>query len=264
MKHLIVLFLAVSLFSCKDEEPFNTSPMKFNPQINTTLTYSTSHLLEKYDDFGNVIDTLDLIEPSITTTIVGSLNDSILGFTNLVRYDVGISKNWYMNTDSGFIAVAYTNAGVSDWVFPKRNGKQYLSFNDYKKLILAINNDIMSPQNGNADSIQYYESPRMTLKYPLFLGQKWQEFTKPFFLQRERVVVGMEVLTTPAGNYYCYKNRASDEQRHLQIDDYFNLELGLIKRVIFSDSLGISNETSPEPIYWGRFTTTSVLIRRTN
>jgi hypothetical protein len=249
------------IISCESDSPPSNSGGRFIPVLNSQITYRTTHLYEQYDDFGRINDTITYIDDEINVVEISSLNDSIPGYQNLIRFDTGPSKNWYINNDTAFFAVAYNNPG-SQWVFPKTSSKKYLTVNEAKKIISLINNDIMYSKSTHIDSIQYYEAPRVVVKYPLYVGQKWVELSSPHFLARERVVKNVIPINTSGITYTCYENVAEVSGLHLKIIDYFNLEVGIVKRVILTDSLARTGPDNPDIIGWGKFTSESVLIQK--
>jgi hypothetical protein len=258
----VFLILSLIIISCESDSPPSNFGGKFVPVLNSQMTYRTTHLYEQYDDFGRINDTITYIDDEINVVEISSINDSVPGYQNLLRFDSGGGSTWYTNSDTALFAVAYNNPG-SQWVFPKTSSKKYLTVNEAKKIISLINDDIMYSKSTHIDSIQYYEAPRVVVKYPLYVGQKWVELSLPSFLARERIVEDVSTVYAVGTNFSCYKNVAELSDYQIKIIDYFNLEVGIVKRVILSDSLAMTGPDNPDDIIgWGKFTTESVLIEK--
>jgi len=107
-----------------------------------------------------------------------------------------------------------------------------------------------------SDSIQYHNPPRKALKYPLKIGSRWLELEYPFY--RERFVNEKENIEVSAGTFSCYKVE-SEWNLDLIFTDYINLTDGLIKRIVFADSAGITAPGDPDPVSYARITSLSEL-----
>ncbi|MDP3831453.1 MAG: hypothetical protein Q8Q47_09295 [Ignavibacteriaceae bacterium] len=260
----IIALLSITIFltSCDNDSSSNPSNGKYMPTLNTELTYKTTNLFEIYDEFGRIVDTMEIMENDIISVVkILSVDDSLPGYRDLLRFNVGNSSTWYINNDTAFFAVAYSNPG-GDWVFPKMSSKRYLTISEAKEIISMMNKDIAIPNSVLSDSVQYYESPRVVVKYPLYVGQKWVELSLPSFLWRERVVKDVKIVSVAGLAFSCFENVAEISNLHLKITDYFNITTGIIKRVVLSDSVGLSSADNPEITGWGKFTTESILIEK--
>jgi hypothetical protein len=54
-------------------------------------------------------------------------------------------------------------------------------------------------------------SPRKVLMYPLYIGKEWVAFNEPSVCLQTRKVVDKELVTTPAGDFSCYKIEVVNE-----------------------------------------------------
>lgn len=268
MKKLFVLLLVtISLITigCDNSSTNPTNQSKYPTKLGNQWEYNTTHTIEYYDSTGN-IDSVDLLDLGNTIVRIDTENDTVNETSNLVlfsSYEVStpdsIAKSWYSNSDSGLYVMAYSGAGRSQPVIPKINAENN-SVN-----IAFSNSSIMLPDlysfiNSNlADSIQYFDPPRKVLAYPLRIGVRWFELIDPF--HSERFVDEKISVEVPAGIYNCYTVK-TDWDLNIELTDYMNLDDGLIKRVVYSDSLGITTPGNPDPSMYARFTSISQLINK--
>ena len=252
MKFSVLLLSAVIFFGCKGknqgvdpEGNLNKYPVNLNYQweYSTTLTY-------EYLNSTGGIDTTQTFELPNTIIKVSTINDSLPRYKNLIKIEAyntdspgTFSENWYINNDSVFSIIAYRNAGSSYPVIPKLHNKKYMTLKEFENICrdLTFNSGI---NKISADSVQYFNPPRIVLKYPLFQGEKWNELKTPFY--RDRVVKGTTSLEVNKNYYNCYIIEADMSTLNLKMIDYISLQAGLVKREIISDSIAITNESSPD------------------
>ena len=248
-KLLIIILIALTFFGCKDKiSGFDSGNNlnKYPANLNYQWEYSSVMSTEYLNSYGGVDSTQTLNLPN-TIVKISSINDSVPGYKNLINFEYynidtpeEISEDWYSNSDSAFSAIAYRNPGASYPVIPKNPVKKYLTVEEFKRIAknLTFNNFI------NDDSIQYYDFPRVVLKYPLHVGLKWNELKTPFY--RDRIVKGTTTLTINGKYYDCYIIEADVQQFKLKMVDYVSLQAGLLKREIISDSLALVSSDSPD------------------
>lgn len=267
------LFLAVSFLllfiSCEKLVNIGDIPSnsKYPAKIGHEWEYNTAWKFEYYDSTGN-IDSTSTQDLGNTIVKVTKENEVVSNYTNLIQfenYDVATPQNihrmWYLNADSGFYAIAYYNPGVSQFVIPKQND---LSLDQLKKIIKLIGvspNDyeIGSLYNQLSDTIQYYSPPRKVLKYPVVIGARWIELIEPFY--RERFINKQQIVNANGTNYYCYKVESTLTWAKFIMNDYIDMNYGLIMRELIGDSISISNPGSPDLVGYYKSTTTSKLVR---
>ena len=266
MKKLFILLLTVLglliIDSCDYHSMYPAEQLKYPAKKGNHCEYHTITTIEYYDSAGNIssVDTFDLEN---TIVKIESDNDTLNGnphFVLFISYDLSspenINKLWYTNPDSGFYAIAYSNAGSSQLVLPKGMNLNYQTIaglTNSKSMQLFIP---VSFNNNLSDSVLYYDPPRKVLKYPIKISSRWIELENPFY--RERFVNEMETIQVPAGTFNCYKVE-SEWNFDLIFTDYINLKDGLIRRFVFADSAGISTPGNPDPIGYARITTLSEL-----
>ena len=167
-----------------------------------------------------------------------------------------------MNADSGFFAIAYSNPGASQPVFPKQS---IMTFEQIKHFIKTIGTfpgslNAVSALNQLTDTIQYYSPARKVLMYPLTVGSRWIELTVPFY--RERFINKQQIINSNGLEYYCYKVESNWTWiPNLEFTDYIDLNSGLIMRKVIADSIAISLETTPDTVGFFKSTTISKLVR---
>lgn len=270
MKKIIFVLFFVSIFfyiSCSEDDSTNPTTLKKYPtELGNEWEYNTKMTIEYYDTSGNIIDqeTLDL-----GNTIVKIIkeNDTLGIYKNLVKfecYDLQTQNyknyNWYSNSDSGLTIIAYSNAGSSQWVWPKINSQRYITIKELLSIIKSPDLDIFTFSTSNTmDSIYYYEIPRQVLAYPLTINKRWVELVYPWYRERYVARIFQEIFQGQALRCYVIKVYWSDYD--IEINDYISLEKGLIKREILADSIIISDPISPDSGGFGRFSSYSNLVK---
>ncbi|WP_337872394.1 hypothetical protein [Ignavibacterium sp.] len=267
-KLFFILPSLILLISC--DEAVNTGNISVYPKYPTLLRtvweYNTIMKYEYYDSTGN-IDSSSVIDLGNTICTISSINDSITNFKKLIlfeEFDVAtpdyIHRMWYINSGSGFYAIAYSNPGTSNLIIPKQI---FSNPENFKQLIKSIGLSpaifpVLSNSNQFSDSIQFYPYPRKVLAYPLDVGSRWVELIDPFY--RERIVRTTEIINCNGNDYNTYKIE-SEWDFPIIFNDYINLTDGLIKREILIDSVAIISPISPDPQGYYKFSSISNLVR---
>lgn len=249
-KTFITIFSLLILVNCTEELIPPTDQRKYPTELNNSWTYSTKMYEQYYDSLGNLSDSI-LVFSDTTIAKIVKLNDTVGNYKNLIQfisYDLSspqyVGKMWFLSNENGLYAIAYSNAGSSQPILPKRTA---IKQNDFLKMLLSnismpeliIDDNLVL----NTDSILFYDSPRYVLKYPVAIGSRWLELSTPF--QRDRVIKELTIVTVPLGTYPCYL--IGMEYTHpifpnLIFTDYVSLDVGLILRQIVFDSLAHTNE----------------------
>lgn len=239
---------------------------KYPTQLNTEWEFNTIMMFEYYDSTGN-IDSSSVMDLGNTICKISSINDSITNFKKLIlfeEFDVATPDNihrmWYINSDSGFYAIAYSNPGTSKFSIPKQI---FSSPESFKQLIKSIGVSpaifpVLSNSDQLSDSIQFYPYPRKVLAYPLKVGSRWVELIYPFY--RERIVRTTEIINCNGKDYNTYKIESEGDFKVI-FNDFINLTDGLIKREILIDSVAIISPISPDPQGYYKFASISNLVR---
>ncbi len=254
MKSSILLLCVIIFFGCKGHnqgvDP-ESNLNKYPANLNYQWEYS-SKLSNEYLNNSGGIDSTQIMEVPNTIVKISSVSDSLPGYKDLVKIEAyntdspeSFSENWYINNDSVFSIIAYRNAGTSYPIIPKLHNKKYLTFAEFKKICedLTFNSII---NKSSDDSIQYFNPPRIVLKYPLYTGEIWNELKIPFY--RDRIVKGTTSIEVNKNYYKCYIIEADLTVPNLRMIDYVSLQAGLVKREIISDSIAITNINSPNSI----------------
>ena len=271
MPKILFLLSALMLFS-SCEQLVNigdvTSSQKYPAKTGHEWEYYTEWKLEYYDTTGHINRTSN---GSSGNTIVRIIKeDYTLGlYKDLVLFESfdlstpqNINRIWYLNADSGLFAIAYSNAGSSQFVWPKQRNTSLEQLHNFVRTIgifpsFADANTALYPQT---DTIRYYSPSRKVLTYPLRIGSRWIELTIPFF--RERFIEKQQSINTNGQDYYCYKVESNwTWVPNLEFTDYVDLNSGLVMREIIADSVAQVLPDSPDIAGYLKSTTISKLVR---
>ena len=265
--YILVLVFFTILLSCSEDDPINSSTLKKYPtKMNAEWEYSTVTTIDYYDTLGHIVDS-ETFDFGNTIVKIIDTDDSLGIYKNLVKfecYDVETpntkSYNWYSNSDTAFKLIAYSNAGSSQVVYPKIGNRRYLTLEELLILTKLNYPDISILSTTNPiDSILYYEIPRQVLAYPLALNKSWVELVYPWYRERYVAKVVQEIFQGQA--LRCYVVKVDWPDYDIELNDYINLDKGLLKREIFADSIIITSISNPDSGGFGRLSTNSNLVR---
>lgn len=256
MKNLssfLIILLSIYLWGCKESSTLvqGSGPRAYPDQLNNEWEYQTINTISFYNQSGGIDSTVELTFDNAIIKIVKT-NDSLSTYKGLIKFEVysklsplEISYDWYLNSDTSFLAIAYYNAG-GQFIQPKRNLiKKYLTLADIQHMIYSFSPDISRLQKTALDdSIQYYPIPRKVLAYPLNVGNTWVELYTPFY--RERYVNDYLNITLGGQTYNCYEVKIHWQENKIELNDYVSLDAGLVKREILADSLMITTAENPD------------------
>lgn len=271
MKKLILISILAYLFGCETLTEYTIPINKYPASLGKEWEYSTIWRFEYYDSTGNIDS---LVSQGLENTIVRIVNDRelIISYENAIlfeSFDINspqyVGKVWYVNSDTGFYGIAYSNPGSMQPVLPKRNPTR----SDILNYIIKTN----SMQPGfvssditlinNSDSIQFYSPPRKVLAYPLKVGMSWVEFAEPFL--KERDVIDYLNISLNGRTYNCFKIESNISSFNITLIDYIDMNYGLVMREIGSDSIAIVSFSSPDSVIgYYKSTTSSKLVRTKN
>jgi len=271
MKYTFFFSLAILIIfnSCNESEQGIDPPLggtKYPTKLNTRWEYNTTTTIEYYDSTGHISGT-ETLDYGNTVVKIIKINDTLGLYNNLVKfetYDLSTPANigyyWYSNTDTAFTAVAYLNAGPSQWVIPKINVNRYLTFEELKDLINSPEqNSLSNPSLIISDSI-IYETHRKVLAYPLAINKRWVELISPFF--RERYVDKIVNVNFNGQPINCYEIKVDwSGFNKIEINDFVSLTHGLVRREILADSITITDPVHPDSGLFGRISSYSNLVR---
>jgi hypothetical protein len=270
MKKIIIASLLVSfilLISCSEDNPTTSGNIKKYPDsLGTEWEYGTIMIFEFYDSTAQIIET-DTLDVSNTIVKIIKTNDSLGVYKELTlfeSYDVSSPENkgkhWYSNTDSDLSAIAYSNAGSARFLVPKITNRRYLTFEELKSIINSPDQNLISAKSESiSDTILFYDVPRKALAYPLAVNQHWVELETPWY--RERYVERSITLNFNGRTVKCYEIKVNWPDFKIEINDYVNLNIGLLRRDIIADSVLFTDPSSPDSGRFGRYYESSNLVR---
>lgn len=269
---VFALFVGLLLFSgCKDAKTGIVIPetvAKYPTALNTEWEYETTTYVAKYDKNGNIGNDSLAWPISYSVVRITSVNDSIYGEENLLRFDFGSNleystgTHWYRNNDNTLEMVAYSGM-ERNWVTPKIKRSSPLLFLKYPST-QVMSETVLPFLN---DSIYFLK--KNVLEYPLTVGKNWDIFL-PDGLRINRTILGKSQFVYRETNTECFDLKSTYYRRNeldTQTDehDYISLEYGLVKRETIIDS--IPKTTAENPYGTGefyRYKSTSTLIRKSN
>lgn len=270
MSKILFLLSTLMLFS-SCEQLVNigdvTSSQKYPAKTGHEWEYYTEWKLEYYDTAGH-IDSTSIGSSENTIVRIITEEDTLGLYKNLVLFESfdlstpqNVNKTWYMNADSGLFAIAYSDSGSSQFIWPKQRNIALEQVHNFVRTIgifpgFADAKTALYPQT---DTIQYYSPPRKVLMYPLTIGSQWIELTIPFF--RERFIEKQQIINANGINYNCYKIESNMSWLNFEFNDYIDLTTGLIKREVIADSILFVTVTNPDSGGFFKSTTISKLVR---
>ncbi len=159
----------------------------------------------------------------------------------------------YITRGDSLKLFAYENPSLA---LPKQNSRYHFNiagrhFNTLQHLFTEFYGE---NQESNVSGVSlYYESnPPPVLIFPLTVGRQWTYRPAPFRIDKK--IVGTERISTPAGDFACYKmqwfwDTNTDGKWDSLITGYdFLSSTDLIKRSIEVKNVVLSDETNPEGI----------------
>lgn len=267
----IKIFIWISIFtavSCSEKSTNFIDTHHYPFEKTSLLEYNSVLFIQFYDSTGNLNVPTDSFS---VNSIVQLLSDtaSIGSYTNLYllkSFEVDepnrMFKSWYHDSDAGLYTVAYSTTGIVAGVLPKQqtNILPELLSDKLKKLNMSY--FVLNNFENTEDSIYVLDEPRKILSYPLFSGSRWFEIIDP--IQIERMVTDKKTIDVSAGTFTCYKiSRVLKDPafRNLSMFDYIDLNIGLVKRELVSDSMITVNEFGDTTGFF-KFSTISELVRK--
>jgi hypothetical protein len=246
------VFILIYCMGCKKEEtpsgPGVLVPSQWmDLSLGKSWEYSWSYVTMSYS--GEVLN-------SYTDTIIVrivSTTDSLKNYGNLIRfesfskrYPSDIEKTWYLFDSNSLVEVAYNYVYIG-LVNPKYSKRVVADLYKSQMVVPMYPRGIrqLLKAKGVSDTIVFRDDIRIVYKFPLVRGNKWTSFTYPFLETRE--VMGEEVVNSSHRNYFCKK--VSTWLTFFGSTDYWNdyvSNSGLIKRVVFIDSLTITSSDNPD------------------
>lgn len=265
-KFLIALIIVIIITSCSDKSDTSIDPRHYPIDKNYTLEYVTTLILQYYDSTGNLYDPETVVTESSVVKVLNS-NATLGSYSNLYlleSYSTDFpdvrSKRWYQDSETGLYAIAYFIPEFASHVLPKQNIHSHLEQIRQSLSGIASPYFVLNNFSNTNDSVYFYGTPRFLIKYPISVGSKWIETSNGHII--ERVVSDYKAIDVPAGRFGCYKiDRLSDNPllKNLRMEEYINMNVGLIKRELVNDSLIFVLESGDTSGYF-RFTEASELV----
>lgn len=237
MRKIGIIYSVISLgflclfVSCSRDYPIHEEDRLFPLSVRNEWQYEREWTLEIFPSQKDLTRTTRIFWKIIDRDrLRGRYNTHILQEIEVSEErETWVSFNWYAEDwegQEGLYHIAYARAGprppkLTSPYKIKFAGKEFNSpeeIFDYVRGIRCVKSDtiIRIP-------------PRKVFVYPLYIGKEWVAFDD-IWLQTRRVI-GMETITTPAGEFLCYKIQVSGEMwdENAVWYDWFSKE-GLVKR----------------------------------
>lgn len=248
-----ISFVCLSvIFAACEEDPSGPGHIQaLNFALNSSAQYTWSVV-----EADSLADTVAFATDTLQTR-VASINDMVGAYTDLIRMEafsiphyIATTQVWYKQYPDSLVEVAYSSAGATPVVLPKRvgkpeNGRANLAQGngDYIRMPLAVRWALKA--RGIEDSVIERTEKRTVYRYPLSVGSAWTSFSDPFLETRqveayENVVAGSQV-------YWCAKVRTSlpTLAPDLEWYDYVSSEI-LVKRIIRIPGILFSDSDDPD------------------
>lgn len=217
--------------------------------MNSTAQYSWSFNQE--DSLGQQM----VMATDTFVTRVTSTNDIVGTYSGLLRmeafsipHNIGTTRVWYKPYPDSLVEVAYSTAGATPVVLPKRSqGTPSLagavrSSNISLRTPLAVRYAMRTL--GIEDSIIERSDNRIVYRYPLSIGTVWTSFQYPFLQTRQ--VDGYELVSVGDRTYWCAKilTKLPTLDPDMEWFDYVSSQ-GLVKRTLHMRGL-VAIEDDPD------------------
>jgi len=262
-----VIFVLAFLSGCKENKSGIVIPEKvekYPTALNTEWEYETTTYIAKYDKNGNLgMDSLAW-PTSYSVVRITSVNDSVYGEKNLIRFDFGSNQeystgtHWYRNSERTFEMIAYSGL-ERDWVTPIKRKSNKLAFLKYLSNNLLPNGALFSTKDST------YLFKKTVLEYPLTVGNSWDIYIAKDFLITKTIVEKKQLLFN-GKSIECFDIKSIyNSAQDLDIHDYISLDYGLVKRETIADSMEVTTTEFPNGTgEFLRYKSTSNLIRKSN
>lgn len=236
---LVCGFLAFCSCSHNPTGPEEIRVLDF--EVNSVAQYNWGITLE--DSLGQRITAAT----DTFATKVASSDDVVGEYSGLIRMEassvphfIGTTRVWYKQYPDSLVEVAYSSAGATPVVLPKRiqsttpfAGTANRS-SEYLRIPLAVRWAMRT--RGFEDSVIERSDKRIVYRYPLSVGTLWTSFVDPFLQIRQ--VEGYETVTVGNRTYWCAKilTRLPTLDPTIEWYDYVSLQ-GLVKRTVHLNGL---------------------------
>ena len=237
-KFTILLVIILLIQSCKDPETLPDRLTSYPMNIGTEWIYDREFIIKKYESETSE-DSIENDTMRFTISVRISkdttLRDSI-AVTEFIANEIGTqlySKEYFKLDKDGLKTYAYIPTG--QYAFEKKKNAEIIGnikFKTFQLEPVIIDNE--------GDNFYFYDTPRLSLKLPLSVGDKWTYLSPTEFnnLQIEKEVLGFERLKFSFGTFDCFKikynNTGIEGIERLEIIDWVSVQ-GLIKRQIKFD-----------------------------
>jgi len=262
----IVLLASATMALCAcNNDPSGPGEYQFlDFQANSTATYGWSASEE--DSTGQTLfETTDTIETKVT-----SVDDIVGEYTGLTRMEafsiphyIGTTQVWYKQYPDSLIEVAYSSAGATPFVLPKRAQASGMSVHALVQEEVSMRVPLvvqwLMREKGIQDSVIERDENRVVYRFPLVVGTSWTSFQAPFLETRQ--VVGYEVVTVGDRAYWCAKIRTMIPTLDPALEWYdFVSSEGLVKRTLYHPDFVLVTSDDPDGLNVQRVTLRESLI----
>ena len=258
----LTLFIAIFIIACTND---SSPPTDFNYPLNTGNHWEYRRTIQitniRPDSLKEQFMMADTFYIEVTVGDLVTLKNNLSAVPIIAktseRNDSLFSINFYQQDASGLFQVAYLPAHFVPGL-PKTNrlqfrfkGRTYASLQNLSDALSGYSPDVLSMRS---DSLIFYDPPRPTLSYPLFIGKRWDFANDSFRI--EKYITDYGPVNLPAGDFEAFTIRwlyyfdgkdTPDEE--LALFEYISKK-GLLKRRIQALNGILTTQTGDELGYF--------------
>ncbi|HID39749.1 MAG TPA: hypothetical protein EYP36_09590 [Calditrichaeota bacterium] len=258
----IVLTLSglMVLLSCQND---NNPPPQFkyplavgNQWEYRRLFWGTNFRPDSLADFVTFPDTL-VFYAQVKDTVRLEDNREAIPLSAVTDDEGYPSIRFYRQDESALYEVAYLPSGYLP-IFPKKNGVTYKfkgkNYTSLAQLSKVLGEGLPAVHLFRGDSLVYNTPPRMALKYPLFVGSRWNLTDGDFRIEKNIIDYGP--VNVAAGDFEAYTiqwlyyfENAEKPDPDLALFDFISKQ-GLIKRRMRALNVAVTIQTGEEVGYF--------------
>lgn len=260
-KILILIIISTVIYSCSDNpaENITTDPplssdstFKYPYKLNslwyyTTRTFFTNQRPDSITVYYGRDTTLGYGSASFTKdTIINSDTLKLLRNTHTDPQHGHTTLEYYKQTDTGLIRIAYYSDGINFGPFrPENNFKFTFHGKSYSSINELLRNSKYDYAVSDTNQLFFDDPPLTVLKYPIAQNVQWEfiNYNPPLVTKK---YTNYETVTTPAGTFYCIKikrdvhySSGTPDPNYLYFD-YFSKD-GMVKRDFTLKDILVSN-----------------------
>lgn len=168
-----------------------------------------------------------------------------------IPHYIGTTQVWYKQYPDSLIEVAYSSAGATPVVLPKRVQASGLSVHAIAQTGVPVRVPLivqwLMREKGIQDSVIERDENRVVYRFPLAVGTSWASFQNPFLEMRQ--VEGYEMVAVGDQTYWCAKIRTTlpTLAPDLEWFDYVS-SVGLVKRTLLFPGVAVTISDNPDGV----------------